>query len=465
MRIRGNVFAPNQADPQLRNTLFVIDQVAIFAAVQIALLNLLWRAFPHVDAVLPVGLLRMRLSTTLGVLCAAMALFIAEAQSKSALWLSRLFAVLGILAGVLPVLTQAPMVFEEFSRFVKGSQAHPGQGAWVVSAAALAMLGVVIVLIRCGDSLASWIADGLTGCLFLLTIVLLLEVLFGLAHIPGSSAVALTSPATLWCFVLMTLAVILRRTERGVLSIFRGYGMGSRIARILAPILLVAPFLRELIRDRLLNANLVPQHYVVAVLTAVGTLTAFVLLVLLARLINRMQGEIHDLALRDELTGLYSVRGFNLLAEQAFRLARRAQEPFGVLFIDMDNLKLINDEQGHSAGSVSLVETAKLLMANFRETDIIGRVGGDEFVVAGNFNDEEISLAAERLRSAAARKNLMAGRRFSISLSMGHAWADSTSSETLQSLIARADKAMYEEKHEKKRIARAGTAMKSQVSI
>jgi diguanylate cyclase (GGDEF)-like protein len=153
------------------------------------------------------------------------------------------------------------------------------------------------------------------------------------------------------------------------------------------------------------------------------------------------------------LTGLYNFRGFNLFADQAFRLARSAGMPFGVLFIDMDNLKVINDELGHSAGSVSLVETAKLLNATFRETDVIGRLGGDEFVVAGQFDSREIAVAIERLRSSAAAKTQMAGSRFLLSLSMGFAATDHSTDESLKSVVARADKAMYKEKRAKKRMA------------
>jgi diguanylate cyclase (GGDEF)-like protein len=215
------------------------------------------------------------------------------------------------------------------------------------------------------------------------------------------------------------------------------------------------PFLREIGRARLLDAQLVPTRYATAVLTSVATGIAFALLLLLARLINRMQSDIQDLTLRDELTGLYNFRGFNLFAEQAYRLARRAGNPFGVLFIDMDNLKTINDELGHNAGSACIVETAKLLNETFRETDVIGRLGGDEFVVAGHFDQEEISSAIERLRSGAATRDEMAAKGLSLSFSMGYAATEHAPGETLKSVVARADNAMYREKRQKKRMALA----------
>jgi predicted signal transduction protein with EAL and GGDEF domain len=196
-------------------------------------------------------------------------------------------------------------------------------------------------------------------------LTVLAEFLFGIARIPGSSTEGLPSFPTIVCLALLTVVTILRRAECGLFSVFLEGGIGGRIARIIAPVLIILPFLRELGRARLLNAQLVPTPYATAILTSVATIVSFGLLLLLVRLINHMQNEIHGLTLRDELTGLYNFRGFNLFADQAFRLARRAQLPFGVLFIDMDNLKMINDELGHSAGSISLVETAKLLMQLF----------------------------------------------------------------------------------------------------
>jgi diguanylate cyclase (GGDEF)-like protein len=318
---------------------------------------------------------------------------------------------------------------------------------------AFVLLGMVKVFLRSRNSIFGSLADAGATMLVLLVLSLVFEFIFAKAGIPGASTAGLPSIPTLICLALLALVSIFRRAEYGVFSVFLGDGIGGRIARIVAPILLVMPFLRELGRARLLGARMIPVPYATAILASMATVISFVLLLVLVRLINDMQTEIHGLTLRDELTGLYNFRGFNLFAEQAFRLARRAKLPFGVLFVDMDNLKIINDELGHHAGSVSLIETAKLLSATFRETDVIGRLGGDEFVVAGQFDPEEISVAIDRLRSGAAAKTQLAGKRFFLSLSMGYAGTDHVAEETLKSIISRADKAMYKEKRAKKRIA------------
>jgi diguanylate cyclase (GGDEF)-like protein len=254
---------------------------------------------------------------------------------------------------------------------------------------------------------------------------------------------------------MLTVAILIRRAEHGLFQVFLAPGIAGRVARIIAPFLLILPFLRELGRARLLNAQLVPTRYATALLTSAATIISFALLLIVTRLINNMQSEIQDLTLRDELTGLYNFRGFNLFAEQAFRMARRSKHPFGVLFIDMDNLKIINDEMGHNAGSALIVETARLLDETFRETDVIGRLGGDEFVVAGQFDNEEILAAIERLRSGAETRIGVSAKGLVLGLSIGFAAAEYTLGETVKSIVARADNAMYKEKRQKKRMAHA----------
>ena len=231
--------------------------------------------------------------------------------------------------------------------------------------------------------------------------ILVSEFAFGSLHLPDSSLDGIPTPVTLTCLVLLTIVVLSRRAEVGIFRIFLGSGIGGQIARWLTPFLLLLPFMREAGRARILNTHVIPTLYALGIFASVASVVAFALLILLVRNINQMEMKIHDLTLRDELTGLYNVRGFNLLAGQSLRLAQRAEVPFSVLFIDMDNLKRINDELGHNAGSATLAETAKLLTATFRDADVIARLGGDEFVVAGQFNHE--AVAASALPSAGSR--------------------------------------------------------------
>jgi diguanylate cyclase (GGDEF)-like protein len=201
-------------------------------------------------------------------------------------------------------------------------------------------------------------------------------------------------------------------------------------------------------RARMTRTHVFPDHYAAAILAATGTVVALALLLAVSWQFRRLEWKIQSLSLRDELTGLYNLRGFYLLAEQGLRMARRSRMAFSVLFVDVDNLKQINDRHGHAAGSQLLVEAAEFLKTNFRETDVLGRIGGDEFVVAGQFSVDAIEMAEERLKADSSERDKVDSP--SLSLSMGHVTADLNRNESLENLLDRADAAMYERKRLKK---------------
>ena len=319
------------------------------------------------------------------------------------------------------------------------------------SAAAFLFLSVIILLVR--NESAHWLkaSDILVFCLCFSTLVLVSQDLFGKLNLFGLTPADLIAPQVLCPLALLTLVVAFRQAPFGVFSIFLGCGIGSRIARSFAPILLLWPFVREIGEAQIAFRGLVPAHFSTSIVTSLAVTFSLLLLLSIVWRVNDMEKEIHDLTLRDDLTGLYNMRGFFLLAEQTLRLARRAKLPFSVLFLDLDGLKQINDRLGHNVGSAYLVETAAVLDANFRNSDVKGRFGGDEFVVAGQFSVVGIDLAAQRLRSAATDRNEKAERPFPLSFSIGHVTTEYYSTETLKELVTRADNLMYEDKRRKKK--------------
>jgi predicted signal transduction protein with EAL and GGDEF domain len=114
---------------------------------------------------------------------------------------------------------------------------------------------------------------------------------------------------------------------------------------------LTLPFLLSILRPLLVKARVLFPGYATSLL-------AFLLILVLARRINGLEQEIKDLSLRDDLAQLSNRRGFYVLAEQARLLARRAEEPFSVLYLGVDNLKPTNDTRGSEAGSALLREMA-----------------------------------------------------------------------------------------------------------
>ncbi|MFH1437735.1 MAG: diguanylate cyclase, partial [Pseudomonadota bacterium] len=165
----------------------------------------------------------------------------------------------------------------------------------------------------------------------------------------------------------------------------------------------------------------------------------------------RMQEEISALALLDELTSLYNRRAFIMMAQQQLRLAERAARDMFLLFIDVDNLKGINDSHGHRNGDMALIETAKILRSTFRRSDIIARVGGDEFVVlAVEARRDCGELLQGRLQQAVDAFNDRAGRPYGLSLSVGVAKYDPAAPGDIDELMAQAGKAMYQDKRARK---------------
>jgi diguanylate cyclase (GGDEF)-like protein len=150
-----------------------------------------------------------------------------------------------------------------------------------------------------------------------------------------------------------------------------------------------------------------------------------------------------SLSLVDELTGLKNRRGFFELAEQALKVARRERHTLGLFFVDLDGLKQINDTLGHLAGDQALRDTAAVLRRTFRESDIIARFGGDEFIALAHVNRDSTALR-DRLREHLVVLNGQSDRLYRLEVSIGTALADTE--ESLEALIARADAAMYEEK-------------------
>ncbi|WP_375750407.1 sensor domain-containing diguanylate cyclase [Vibrio sp. HN007] len=89
--------------------------------------------------------------------------------------------------------------------------------------------------------------------------------------------------------------------------------------------------------------------------------------------------EVQTLAITDALTGISNRRGFHTLADQRLKLAKRMKQPLALLYLDVDQFKLINDTHGHQVGDKVLKNVAQSLEEHTRESDVIGRIGGDEF--------------------------------------------------------------------------------------
>jgi diguanylate cyclase (GGDEF)-like protein/PAS domain S-box-containing protein len=165
--------------------------------------------------------------------------------------------------------------------------------------------------------------------------------------------------------------------------------------------------------------------------------------------IKGMEAKLRTLSLTDELTGLYNRRGFFTVGEQLLKQSRRQKTGIFVVYVDVDHLKEINDKWGHREGDIALIHAADVLRGTFRESDIIARIGGDEFVVLAM---ETAKTGAEklekRLQSILDTYNVK-NPRYELSLSSGIAYCAPECLCSVDELLIQGDQLMYEQKKSK----------------
>lgn len=165
---------------------------------------------------------------------------------------------------------------------------------------------------------------------------------------------------------------------------------------------------------------------------------------------KNMEEELRLLSVTDQLTGLYNRRGFIAFAERQLKLTARRKRGLLLFFADLDGMKAINDNFGHEEGDRALIETANILRETFRETDIIARIGGDEFAIMTIDSPEMSSdILIARLQDRIDDHNARKEMPFVISMSIGISTCDSKKMRSIDELMSIADRHMYENKKNK----------------
>jgi diguanylate cyclase len=160
--------------------------------------------------------------------------------------------------------------------------------------------------------------------------------------------------------------------------------------------------------------------------------------------------QLEEIALTDPLTGLPNRRAIDIWATHEVNAAARHDFPVWVAMADLDHFKSINDTHGHDAGDAVLKSFAQVLKSNTRQSNICGRLGGEEFLVVITHVEEpeNVKLAIDRIRKEfGAQKFAVAGHTFVATVSFGIAGFRGTAPPNFNDLVTRADAALYSAKH------------------
>jgi diguanylate cyclase (GGDEF)-like protein len=163
---------------------------------------------------------------------------------------------------------------------------------------------------------------------------------------------------------------------------------------------------------------------------------------------RRREGVLRAATVRDELTGALNRRGWYDVAGRALTRAARDDQPRGLLFMDLDGLKGINDALGHEAGDQAITAAVQVLRTCTRSRDVLGRLGGDEFVLL-LADSAAVEAVRDRIRRALTAFNARSDAPFELRLSVGTAVSWPGDQTSLDELVRAADSDMYADKHQR----------------
>ncbi|QJT09420.1 sensor domain-containing diguanylate cyclase [Oceanidesulfovibrio marinus] len=179
----------------------------------------------------------------------------------------------------------------------------------------------------------------------------------------------------------------------------------------------------------------------------IGVAASIVIILLTIYMINSYQLRVESLALTDELTGASNRRGFEKEFSKSAYALERYNRPCSVILMDLDSFKPVNDELGHKVGDQVLEQVVEKISSNIRPTDMLGRWGGDEFIVLAEGTSQDAVMVAERIRRAIKEMDFAGADaqpddpRRAVTICCGV--AQLIKGENLDHLVQRADKALY----------------------
>lgn len=446
-----------QPDEQVLAALDRSERYAKIIILAISVLVLaLWFA-PPLRGLAPAIWSKMVANTAILMALTVFGLVLAEEQrSLVQLRLSRCVAVLVFLGGILFLIEYTVGISLGIDLWLPHDlpATYPGRPSLQTSAC-FVLVGINILLIRAYKNRASILADVFALILLALVLVLFGGYAFNALELVSTAKSNAVSPQTLMCLSCIAFIIASRRARRGqALSLLVNVGQGSKIVRSLLPAALFFPYGFRAALVLVISSGRLSAPYARAFASAVEAFFILGIVIWMAWRINSMERELVKLSLTDELTKINNRRGFYFLAQQMFRTTVRDGADMTVFYFDIDGLKRANDTVGHEAGSRMIQSVASILLATFRDSDVVGRIGGDEFAVASSGSFGVPPSVLERLRLRASEMNETADPACQIALSAGYAVWTAADKTTFDELLAKADAMMYEQKTTKRTLGK-----------
>jgi diguanylate cyclase (GGDEF)-like protein len=318
------------------------------------------------------------------------------------------------------------------------------------TAAGLTLVGMCLSLMRMRSAPLN-AADFVAMLLLALILFMAAGHLFGASFVSASDG-RLFSTQTMFCLTLIGFVIGNRLALRGgLLSFLVHPGHGGRVARTILPFAVAAPFVAFGLVGYLDDSGILPASMTRSLIVPIVVLGTLAMVGRMGHRIYSLERSLRIQSVTDELTRTLNRRGFFTVADNVTKSALRQGTPLSLCFFDLDGLKRINDTLGHDVGSEVIERFAGLLKLTFRKSDVIARVGGDEFVVLAMGDSEDADRLVGRLAEQVALLNQQTPAERHIAYSIGFTAVDVSSDTGLQNAMARADGFMYEEKRRKRR--------------
>ncbi len=162
---------------------------------------------------------------------------------------------------------------------------------------------------------------------------------------------------------------------------------------------------------------------------------------------NLAKDKLKDLSLYDGLTGLYNRQGFFVLIDNHLKLAQRQKNRVFLFYAGIDNLQGINDTLGYQEGDMMLKEAADVVKANFRRSDIIARISGDEFIVfLRETSEDHFEAINNNFQKNLEIHNSKRNQKYKLTMNSGVTHYDPAYNDSIDNMLAQAGELLYEKK-------------------